>query len=173
MTAGEIFLGFDYGERRIGVAVGQSVTGTASSLVTVDVRGGEPDWVSIDGIVADWEPDGLVVGEPLHMDGRPQPMTRRARRFGHALRSRYGLPVHAADERLSTVEARAELASRGAFRKSGAGRRRVFDHPIAARVILESWLEERSWAGSAAMEGELVAPEPDSDCAPPRLVEGD
>ena len=58
------------------------------------VRGGEPDWASIDGIVAAWRPDGLVVGEPLHMDGRPQPMTRRARRFRHALRSRFGLPVH-------------------------------------------------------------------------------
>ena len=195
MTGGDTFLAFDYGERRIGVAVGQSVTGTASPLVTVEVRRGEPDWVSIDGIVADWKPDGLVVGEPLHMDGRPQPMTRYARRFGHALRSRYGLPVHAADERLSTVEARAELAARGAFRGTGAGRRRGIDHPIAARVILESWLAERGCvdpkatsgkgvstppgrapshpAASTVTNGEPVAPRPGSDCAPPHLVEGD
>ena len=170
MRAEETFLGFDYGERRIGVAVGQSVTGTASPLASVDVRGGEPDWVSIDELVADWKPDGLVVGEPLHMDGRSQPMTRRARRFGHALRGRYGLPVHAADERLSTVEARAELASRGAFRENGAGRRRESDHPIAARVILESWLGELKTAGSAAIEGELELPRPDSDCAVPSLA---
>ena len=164
------FLAFDYGERRIGVAVGQSVTGTASPLVSVDVRGGEPDWGSLDGIVADWKPDGLVVGEPLHMDGRPQPMTRRARRFGHALRSRYGLPVHAADERLSTVEARAELASRGAFRGTGAGRRRDIDHPIAARVILESWLGELESTGSKTAGVEAVSARPDR--APPRRTAG-
>ena len=143
MKANETFLAFDYGERRIGVAVGQSVTGTASPLSTVRVQDGEPDWTSIEGIVAAWNPDGLVVGEPLHMDGRPQPMTRRARRFQHDLRSRFGLPVHAADERLTTVEARAELAERGAFRRSGARRARELDHPVAARIILESWLGER------------------------------
>ena len=139
----ETFLAFDYGERRIGVAVGQSVTATASPLSTVRVHDGEPDWSSIEGIVAAWKPDGLVVGEPLHMDGRPQPMTRRARRFRHDLRNRFGLPVHAADERLTTVEARAELAQRGAFRGSGARRAHEIDHPVAARIILESWLGER------------------------------
>ena len=154
MPAGETFLGFDYGERRIGVAVGQSVTGTASPLSTVGVRGGEPDWTSLDGLVAAWKPDGLVVGEPLHMDGRPQPMTRRARRFGHALRGRFGLPVHLADERLTTVEARAELAERGAFRGSGARRRHEVDHPVAARIILESWLGgRRPPSGSAPRAG--------------------
>ncbi len=153
MSASRTFLAFDYGERRIGIAVGQSVTGTASPLSTVRVRDGEPDWVSIDGIVAAWKPDGLVVGEPLHMDGRTQPMTRRARRFRHALRSRFGLPVHAADERLTTVEARAELAERGAFRGSGARRRYEVDHPVAARLILESWLGERPPDGSSQKAG--------------------
>lgn len=167
MRDGETFLAFDFGERRIGVAVGQSVTGTASPLATVRVGGGEPDWASIDGIVAAWRPDALVVGEPLHLDGRPQPMTRRARRFGHALRRRFGLPVHPADERLTTVEARAELAERGAFRGSGGGRRRhELDHPIAARIILESWLGERRSGGSApeagggAPAGRSAAPRP-------------
>ena len=153
MKADRTFLGFDYGERRIGVAVGQSVTGTASPLSTVNVRGGEPDWDSIDGIVSTWKPDGLVVGEPLHMDGRLQAMTRRARRFRHALRSRFGLPVHAADERLTTVEARAELAGRGAFRGAGAGRRHKVDHPVAARIILESWLGERRPRTGLGKEG--------------------
>ena len=159
MTA-ETFLGFDYGERRIGVAVGQSVTGTATPLATVGVRGGEPDWASIDGIVATWNPDGLVVGEPLQMDGRPQAMTRRARRFRHALERRFGLPVHAADERLTTVEARAALAERGAFRGSGARRRHEIDHPVAARIILESWLGEP--------RPERAGPERDGAAAPPR-----
>ena len=160
MTADRTFLAFDYGERRIGVAVGQSVTGTASALSTVSVRDGEPDWVSIDGIVAAWKPDGLVVGEPLHMDGRPQPMTRRARRFRHALGRRFGLPVHTADERLTTVEARAELAERGAFRGSGARRRHEIDHPVAARIILESWLGERRPDRAASKAGGDAGPRP-------------
>ena len=154
------FLAFDYGERRIGVAVGQSVTGTASPLATVAVREGEPDWASIDGIVADWKPDGLVVGEPLQLDGRPQAMTRHARRFGHALRSRFGLPVHAADERLSTVEARAELAARGAFRGRNGRRRNGIDHPVAARIILESWLGERRSDPSGPGRGTGTTPTP-------------
>ena len=164
MRVGETFLAFDYGERRIGVAVGQSVTGTASPLSTVDVRDGQPDWASIDGIVAAWKPDGLVVGEPLHMDGRPQRMTRRARRFRRALESRFGLPVHTADERLTTVEARSELAARGAFRGSGARRRKEIDHPVAARIILESWLGEHradrtaSKAGAATIAPPLSRP---------------
>jgi len=169
MQAGQTFLGFDYGERRIGVAVGQSVTGTASALSTVNVRGGEPDWGSIDGLVAAWKPDGLVVGEPLHMDGRPQTMTRRARRFRHALRSRFALPVHAADERLTTVEARAELAGRGAFRGAGAAHRRELDHPVAARIILESWLGERrsEMVGAKASGGVSTGhPNPDLDPGP-------
>ena len=159
MSVGETFLAFDYGERRIGVAVGQSVTGTASPLSTVGVRDGQPDWTSIDGIVAAWKPDGLVVGEPLHMDGRPQSMTRRARRFRHALESRFGLPVHLADERLTTVEARSELAARGAFRGSGGTRRRrEIDHPVAARIILESWLDERRSDHRTAVRAAGAAP---------------
>lgn len=141
--AGETFLAFDYGERHIGVAVGQSITGTASPLSTLRVRGGQPDWTALGHLVAAWRPAGLVVGEPLHMDGRVQPMTRRARRFRQALAERFGLPVHAADERLTTVEARAELAARGAFRGAGERRGHRLDHPIAARILLESWLGER------------------------------
>ena len=166
MQASQTFLGFDYGERRIGVAVGQSITGTANPLSTVRVRDGEPDWASIDGIVAAWKPDGLVVGEPLHMDGRPQPMTRRARWFRHALRSRFGLPVHIADERLTTVEARAELAERGAFRGAGARRRPEIDDPIAARIILESWLGERRSDASAPKAGAAAPAGPPAICPP-------
>ena len=142
MGRGKTFLAFDYGERLIGVAVGQSVTGTASPLATIVVRDGQPDWAAIDRLVAAWRPDALVVGEPLHLDGRTQSMTRRACRFRHTLANRLGLPVYAADERLTTVEARAELAARGAFRGKEADRRHALDHPVAARIILESWLGE-------------------------------
>jgi putative Holliday junction resolvase len=82
-----------------------------------------------------WQPDALIVGLPLNMDGTEQKVTRRARRFGEQLLDRYKLPVHLVDERLTTREARDRLACEGR-----AGRD---DHPIAAQIILESWLNEQ------------------------------
>jgi len=134
----ETLLAFDYGERRIGVAIGQTLTGTASPLETVRVIGSSPDWESITEIVQRWQPDAFVVGLPLNMDGTEQELTRRARRFAGKLEGRYHLPVHLVDERLTTREARARLASEG--------RARAEDHPVAAQIILESWLRH---AGAA------------------------
>lgn len=121
---------FDYGEKRIGVAVGQQVTGTATALEIVPVRGGRPDWERIGALVQDWQPAALVVGVPLNMDGTPQPMTATAERFARRLRGRFGIPVHRADERLTTYAAR----------RLRPGQVRV--DAEAARVILESWLAE-------------------------------
>lgn len=127
-------LGFDFGQRHIGVAVGQTVTGSARGLETVRVRDGRPDWQRIEALLREWQPDRLVVGEPLNMDGSEQSMTAAARRFARQLHGRFGLPVEHADERLSTVEARRLLAE--------AGRLERADHPLAAQVILEGWLAE-------------------------------
>ncbi|MEM7406659.1 MAG: Holliday junction resolvase RuvX [Pseudomonadota bacterium] len=124
-------LGFDYGMRNIGVAVGQSVTGTASPLCTLPIRRGKPDWQAIEALLSTWSPDLAVVGEPVNMDGSDQSMTTAARRFARQLHGRFGLQVQHADERLTTVEARAELAAAGRLDRS--------DHPIAAQIIVESW----------------------------------
>lgn len=132
------FLGFDYGDRLIGVAVGQSVTATANPLGCVRVTGGRPDWDAIAGLLRTWEPDALVVGLPLKLDGGEQAATRAARSFSAELERRFRLPVHAADERLSTVEARRRLAE--------AGRPDEEDDPMAAQIILEAWLGERQRA---------------------------
>ena len=127
-------LGFDYGLRHIGVAVGQTVTGTATPVGSIDHRGSRPDWDAIARLVTAWGPDALVVGDPLNMDGTEQPITRAARRFARQLQGRFHLPVHSADERLSTREAHARLGPR---------RRRLGDdHPVAAQVVLETWLSE-------------------------------
>ena len=123
---------FDFGEKRIGSAVGQTLTGTATPLETIRVRGSRPDWDAIDRIIAAWKPDALVVGLPLNMDGTEQWITRRAKRFADGLRSRSGLPVHMVDERLSTREAWERLIERGS--------RREGPDPMAAQVILEGWL---------------------------------
>ncbi len=131
----ETLLAFDYGEKNIGVAVGQTLTGTANPLETIRVTGSSPDWNAISRIVKTWQPDALVVGLPLNMDGTEQKVTRRARRFGNQLFGRYQLPVHLVDERLTTREARDRLASEG---RAGSD-----DHPVAAQIILESWLNEQ------------------------------
>jgi putative Holliday junction resolvase len=134
----ETLLAFDYGEKHIGVAVGQTLTGTANPLESVRVTSSKPDWSAISRIVETWQPDALVVGLPLNMDGSEQTVTKRARRFGNQLLGRYRLPVHLVDERLTTREARDRLAAEG--RPGGV------DHPVAAQVILESWLNERKRA---------------------------
>jgi putative Holliday junction resolvase len=131
----ETLLAFDYGEKNIGVAVGQTLTGTANPLETIRVAGSSPDWDAISRMVKTWKPDALVVGLPLNMDGTEQKVTRRARRFSDQLFGRYRLPVHLVDERLTTREARNRLAAEG---RAGSD-----DHPVAAQIILESWLNEQ------------------------------
>lgn len=121
---------FDYGEKRIGVAVGQQVTGTATALEIVAVRHGRPDWERIGTLVRDWQPAALVVGLPLDMDGERQPVTDAADRFARKLAGRFRVPVHRADERLTTREAR----------RQAPGLENV--DAEAARIILESWLAQ-------------------------------
>ena len=135
------YLGFDFGLRRIGLATGQSITGSASPLCVVPARNGEPDWHAIDATVREWQPVGLVVGIPVLLDGKDQAVTHAARRFAQRLRPRYELPVHEADERLSSAAAAGLIAD---ARQTGARRRtRKGDvDRIAATLILEHWLNE-------------------------------
>ncbi len=136
MSAGaETFLGFDFGTRRIGVAVGQSVSGTASALLTLHARANKPDWETIARLIEQWRPAALVVGLPLNMDGSENDLTRRSRRFGRQLQERFRLPVHTMDERLSSVAAEQRLA------EQGRGRQAVDE--VAAQIILEDWLQQR------------------------------
>jgi len=129
------FLCFDYGLRRIGVAVGQDLTGTASALVTLPARDGKPDWNAITRLMEDWRPDAVVVGLPLNMDGTDHALTHRARRFGNQLHGRYNLPAHFMDERLSSLEAEQLL--------KGKSHHKQDIDKLAAKVILESWLAEQ------------------------------
>ena len=132
-------IAFDFGEKRIGTAIGQTVTRTATPLETIPVRRSRPDWNAIDRLIGAWKPDALVVGLPLNMDGTPQWITDRARRFANRLRARSGLPVHFADERLSTREAWTRLIESGS---------RDGPDPVAAQVILEGWFAEHADTGT-------------------------
>lgn len=131
-------LGFDYGTRKIGVAVGQELTGTSSPVTVLRHPGGGPDWAAITRLIEQWRPDALVVGIPLSMDGSEQPMTAAARRFARRLAGRYSLPVHEADERLSSRAAGDLIHEPG----SGGRGRRGLDE-VAAHVILQTYMSAK------------------------------
>jgi putative Holliday junction resolvase len=104
------FLAFDFGIRRVGVAVGNSILRRAQPLKTVAAEG-EARFAAIGALVAEWQPDALVVGVPFHPDGAAHDNTQSARRFGRQLHGRFRLPVNEVDERYSTTEALAEGAA--------------------------------------------------------------
>ncbi len=136
---GGYILCFDFGLRRIGVAVGQAATWTASSLETVRHHK-QPDWQAIDRLVAEWKPSTLLVGLPLGPDGEETEMSVAAREFGARLKKRYSLDTRFADERLSSRAAGerfAELRASGALKRKDASRLDA----AAARLILENWLD--------------------------------
>ena len=135
-------LGFDYGARRIGVAVGNGLTRAARALevVTNGLQG--PDWLRLDTLLREWRPDALLVGLPLTMKGAEQQTSRAARAFAAALGERYRVPLHLVDERLSSMEAARRFADR---RASGQSRRKDAQtlDAIAAEIIVETWLTEK------------------------------
>lgn len=128
----QTLLGFDFGTRRIGVAVGQRVTGTSRALATLNARDGQPDWAQVEQLVATWQPDALVVGLPLRLDGSRSEVTAAAERFARRLHGRLRLPVHMQDERLSSYAA-GQLAD-GAHKCDGLD-------AAAAQIILQDWLD--------------------------------
>lgn len=130
-------LSFDFGTKSIGVAIGQQLTGTARPLTALKANDGVPDWNKIEALLKEWQPDRVVVGLPLNMDGTEQPLTVRARKFANRLHGRFGVQIDLHDERLSTVEARAELFERGGFRALSKGS----VDSLSAVIILESWFE--------------------------------
>ncbi len=132
------FLGFDYGKRHTGVAVGSRHSGTAQPLALLSARGREPDWDAIGRLIETWQPEGLVVGLPLNMDGSDNAMTRAARAFGEALRARYNLPVHMVDERLSSRAATDLLLEAGVPLK----RHKHLIDQRAAQTILQAFLHD-------------------------------
>jgi len=126
-------LAFDYGEKRIGVAVGNSLTRSARPLVIVQNRSREYRFEEVGKLIAEWKPDTLIVGLPMHPDGTPHEMTQLAKRFGNQLNGRFNLPVTWIDERYSSVEAKAEI-------RAGKGRADMLDAE-AASIILQQYLD--------------------------------
>ena len=131
-------LAFDFGTRRIGVAVGNTMLRAAQPLTTIVAERDADRFAAIAALLAQWQPQLLVVGIPVHADGAAHAMTARAQRFARQLAGRFGLPVEHADERHTTELAQSALDALGA----GRGGREIRD-AVAAQLILQGWFDER------------------------------
>lgn len=130
-------LAFDYGTKNIGVASGQTITRSANALPPLKAKDGVPDWNQIEKLLIDWKPDLVLVGLPLNMDETESELSARARKFANRIHGRFGFKVELVDERLTSFAAKGEIMDHG-------GSRDYKNHPvdsIAARLILEGWLE--------------------------------
>ncbi|MBO6849656.1 MAG: Holliday junction resolvase RuvX [Marinobacter sp.] len=132
-------MAFDFGTRRIGVATGQQLLGTGQPQAMIPARDGIPDWEVIGQLLAEWQPDLVVVGLPLNMDDSENDMCARARKFGKRLHGRFHVPVEMVDERLTSFEAKGEVMASGGSRDFG--RHGVDDR--AAVLILETWFRQQ------------------------------
>jgi putative Holliday junction resolvase len=138
-------LGFDFGERRIGIAVGETEVGIANPLGHIDAAANDARFEAIDKLVREWRPAGFVVGRPRHDDGSPHAVAELAEKFGRRLTARFGLPVVFVDETLSSAEAQSRLKE-SRTRPGSRGDRDA----LAASLILQSYLDAPGAHGEQA-----------------------
>lgn len=141
--ANGIYLGFDYGLKRIGIASGQSTTKSATPLTTIRNIDGRPEWDRLDALIEEWRPAGLVIGHPLKDDGTEQDFQPQINAFAKRLHTRYSVPVYHMDERYSSIEASRIIASN----RRHANRRKSTHEDtdkVAAAIILEHWLNDKN-----------------------------
>lgn len=131
-------IGFDFGKKYIGVAVGQELTGSATPLGSVKANDGIPHWDNLAKYLSEWQPDYIVVGLPLNMDGSEQQLTLDAKKFGNRVHGRFGIKVEFQDERLTTADAKAQLFSRGGYKNL----KKDNIDAESARLIIESFFEQ-------------------------------
>jgi putative Holliday junction resolvase len=136
-SSDDTYLGFDFGNKKIGVAVGQSTTATASSLQTLRSINQNPDWPAIGKLIDEWLPAGLIVGISRQADGTDNPITPRMLKFCRQLEGRFNLPVYQQDETLSTFEAKQLL-----FDEVNVSATKLWavQDQLAAQLILQTWL---------------------------------
>ena len=131
-------MAFDFGLRQIGVAVGNCLLATTQPLDILRPREGQPDWTAVEKLIAEWQPDLLLVGDPLNMDGSDSQLGERARKFARRLHGRLGLQIVMVDERLSSFEAKQISREQG---HRGDYHRQPVDS-FAAELLLQSWLRD-------------------------------
>jgi len=130
-------LGFDFGKKYIGVAIGQEITNSATPLGSIKAKDGIPNWDTLKAYVNEWQPDAIIVGLPLNMDGSEQQLTRDARKFGNRVSSQCGVQVIFQDERLTTADAKEQLFSQGGYRNL----KKDNIDALSAVLIIESYFE--------------------------------
>jgi putative Holliday junction resolvase len=135
------YLGFDFGQKKIGVAVGYIDTAIASPLQTIRSIGNAPDWSVITKLISEWQPAGLVVGISKQSDGSDNIITPKMEKFCRQLHGRYSLPVHQIDESLTTFSAKQLLFD---DLKLSAGKLWAVQDQVAAQLILQSWFNQNS-----------------------------
>ncbi len=138
MTPAITAMAFDFGTKRIGIAVGQSITGTASPLSILKARDGIPDWEVLEKLVREWRPSVFIVGMPFNMDGSENDMTSLAQKFAQRLQGRFNIPCFTIDERLSSREAR-DLKKQLADQQGKKYNDKEAIDSLAAQLILENW----------------------------------
>jgi len=132
------WMAFDFGTQRIGIAVGQRITGQATPIAPINARDGIPDWDQLQAIIDEWQPQAFVTGLPLNMDGTPSDLSRRANKFANRLEGRFHKPSFTHDERLTSYEAKGQVIAAGGNRNFGENS----VDGIAAQLILESFLNQ-------------------------------
>lgn len=134
----QIVLGFDFGTKYIGIAIGQTTTNSARPLTCLKVKNRQIHWQEIDQLIKSWSPKQLIVGIPVDLDGKQQHTTFACLKFFNALQHRYNLPTHKVDERLSTWEAKKNLFALNKFNYSAHELHQI--NAMAASILLEQWL---------------------------------
>lgn len=135
----KILLAFDFGLKRIGVAIGQTITKTARPLKTLPAKDGMPNWETLGALISKWQPDAIVVGIPLNMDGSLQKISENARQFAEEIEKRFHLTVYQVDERLTTKDARERVFAKGGYKALQDGQ----VDQVAAQLILQNWFTEK------------------------------
>lgn len=145
-------MGFDYGYKRIGVAIGQTLTATATPLITLSLKNQQPDWNRIATLILKWQPHILVVGITYQADGSMNAVSKAAQQFGHQLTRRYSIPVQTIDERLSSLAAKERIGhTRHSLHYRSHNHFPTFNNAkqvnepldaVAAQIILETWFTE-------------------------------
>ena len=131
-------MAFDFGEKRIGVATGETILKTAHALTTISAEQNEMKFKQIGLLITEWRPSLLIVGLPMHMDGEAHLMTQLAKKFAQRLEGRFNLPVVMVDERLSSNEAAQNLTEAGV---KGSKQKAILD-AVAAQTILQSYFDQ-------------------------------
>jgi putative Holliday junction resolvase len=131
-------MAFDFGTKNIGIAIGQEITKTASTFYSIRANDGLPDWVELDMIVKEWNPNLFVVGDPLNMDGTRSKIQDSSDKFSTALNKRYDIGIEKTDERLSSREAKERLENIQMGIKDSRNK-----HSISAQIILEDWFRSK------------------------------